>query len=55
MKYDYRKRFSSSRDTSCWSLRLAWAKHKAYWQGCFGENVCYWTDMRIKELKNVHK
>lgn len=45
-KHDYRQRFT---DCNKMSLRLAWARHKAFWQECFGENVRYWVSQRLKE------
>lgn len=46
-KHDYRPRFGNSK----MSLRLAWARHKVFWQESFGENVLVWVSQRLKELR----
>lgn len=50
-KYDYRDRFAQSRSVIGWSLRLGWAYHKAYWQGCWPEVDFTWLTQRVKELR----
>ena len=54
-KYDYRIRFAQTRSVVGWSLRLGWAYHKAYWQGCWPNTASEWTYQRSKELKNLNK
>lgn len=51
IKHDYRSRFSQSRSTVGWSLRLGWAYHKAHWQGCWPDTACIWTRQRVQELQ----